>query len=194
MGIFHHILLINILGKPLMCSCRAFYKFPLIFEQNPEITHIPFCGLWFPGTFNTASDCILSLTCSHVILPAKSHLLDGCSLGFRAYMGCRTGTVAFTESMASCDKCYCLFIIHSHPGKCFPYINTGFYRIRITVRAFRVHINQTHLYCSQWILQIPFSGITFVAKPFCFRTPVYVFFGFPYILTASSESEGSEPH
>jgi hypothetical protein len=45
-----------------------------------------------------------------------------------------------------------LFVVHRHAGKGLTDLRCGLQRVRNTVDALRVHIDQTHLDGSQWVL------------------------------------------
>jgi len=58
-----------------------------------------------------------------------------------------------------------LFVVHSHASKSLSDILGRRDRIRIAVRAFWVDIDQAHLDRSEWILEIPVSGVALVVQP-----------------------------
>ena len=96
--------------------------------------------------------------------------------------------------MSTGDEGYGLFVIHSHATEGFTNITSCGKWIRVSVRSFRVDVNQTHLHSGQWILEFTVTRVALVCKPCCFRTPVYILFWLPYIGTATSKAEGLEAH
>ncbi|MCY1524531.1 hypothetical protein D9M68_594700 [compost metagenome] len=62
--------------------------------------------------------------------------------------------MGFTETVSACDQGYGFFIIHRHTSECITDIFCCCNRIRITIRPFRVYIDQAHLHRCQWFLQV----------------------------------------
>src|SRR5205823_4628998 len=87
-----------------------------------------------------------------------------------------------------------LFIVHGHTGESLPNVARRSKRIRVSIRTFRVHIDQTHLHGSQRTLKITLSAVALVRQPLAFWSPEDVFFGLPNILAPAAKTEGLEPH
>ncbi|SLE21822.1 Uncharacterised protein [Mycobacteroides abscessus subsp. massiliense] len=51
------------------------------------------------------------------------------------------------EGVATHDEGGSLLVVHRHPAECLADIDRGRQRIRITVRAFGIDVDQPHLYC-----------------------------------------------
>ena len=54
--------------------------------------------------------------------------------------------MGFAEGVTAGAERDCLFVVHRHAGERFANITGGSQRIRVTVRAFWVYIDQPHLY------------------------------------------------
>ena len=195
MCIRNSILTHSMLWNPLLCTCGALGQFPLITEKVPEKIITPFCWCGSPGTFKTTCDRIACISCTISIFPAQPLLFNTCCCGFTSYIcGRISGPVCFTECMSASNQCDCFLIIHGHPGKCFADITGGCQRIRITIRSFRIYINQSHLNSTEWILQFAITTIALISQPLCFGTPVNILLGFPDIFTATGKTKGVETH
>ena len=109
-------------------------------------------------------------------------------------MRSRTDTVRLSEGVSTRNECHCFFVVHAHAAESFADVFGGSYRVRNSVRAFRVYINETHLNGCERIFQLAAFAVPFVFQPFGFRTPVHIFFGFPYIHAATREAKGFETH
>src|SRR6185436_13597095 len=86
------------------------------------------------------------------------------------------------------------FVVHGHAGESFADVSRRGDGIGVAVRTFRVHIDQTHLHRSKRILEIAIAGVTLVAQPCVFRTPINVVIGLPAILATSAKAESFESH
>ena len=109
-------------------------------------------------------------------------------------MSCITGTMAFAEGVSSCDEGDSLFIIHRHARKSLAHVAARCDRVRLSVRSFRVYVDQAHLHGCEWIVEFTVAFIARVSKPLVFRTPVDVFFRLPDVLAPASEAEGLKAH
>ena len=102
--------------------------------------------------------------------------------------------MTFSKGVATCNESHCFFVVHGHAGKGFADIATGRDGIGLSVRAFGVHIDQTHLDCAEGLFQFPIAGVALVAQPFGFGAPVDIVFGFPDVFASATEAEGFETH
>ena len=105
-----------------------------------------------------------------------------------------TCAVRFTECVTTRNQCNGLFVIHAHTRKSFANIAARRDWIWISVWTFWVHIDQTHLYSRKWIFQITLTRIAFVTQPFCFDTPIDVFFWFKDIGATTGKAECFKAH
>ncbi len=86
-------------------------------------------------------------------------------------------------------------IVHGHSGQMCPVRHARSYRVRLAVRAFRIHIDQPHLTAASGFLQVSFSGSSASRPAICLRTPQYISsHPFPNIRTARRRSRGFKPH
>ena len=84
-----------------------------------------------------------------------------------------------------------LLVIHRHARKGLADIARRGNRVRLSIRPFRIHIDQTHLHRSQRIRQITIAAVALVRQPLAFRAPVDVLFGLPHILAPAAKTETS---
>src|SRR4029077_12813602 len=106
----------------------------------------------------------------------------------------RTSTVGLAEGMSAGNQGHGLFVVHRHAGEGFADIARGSERIRVAVRALRVHVDETHLHGGERIGEIAIAAVTLVGHPLAFRPPVDVLARLPYVFTSAGEAEGLETH
>ena len=102
--------------------------------------------------------------------------------------------MGLAEGVTAGDQRNRLFVVHRHAREGFADIPRRSERIRIAVRAFRIDIDQAHLYGTEGILQLTVTAVALVFQPLALGAPVNVFFGFPDVLAATGETEGLESH
>ena len=107
--------------------------------------------------------------------------------------------MGLTKRMAASGQGCCFIVIHRHASKGLANVTSRCQRVRVPIRAFRIHVDQTHLNRGQRIFQVAITGIPAVrpvtgGQPFPFRTPVNVFLGLENVLTAAGETKGLEAH
>src|SRR5258708_7498376 len=88
----------------------------------------------------------------------------------------------------------CLLVIHRHASERLADIPGRGDRIRLTVRPFRIDVDQAHLNGGERIFELPVAAVARVSKPGVLRPPVDVLFGLPDVLAPAGEAEGLEPH
>ncbi len=103
--------------------------------------------------------------------------------------------MALAESVAAGGQRDGLLVVHGHACEGLAHVTAGGDRIRVAVRAFRVHVDQTHLHGGERILEIPVAGVTALglvarSQPFIFGTPINVLFRLPNVLAPAGEAEG----
>src|SRR5690606_5029261 len=127
--------------------------------------------------------------------PAQALLLDRRALRLRAHVLLRVGgTVGLAEAVPAGDQGDGLLVVHRHPAERLPDVAGGRHRVRVAVRALRVDVDQAHLDRTQRFLQLPVTGVAFVAQPGLLRAPVDVLLRLPDVLAAAAEAEGPESH
>ncbi len=106
----------------------------------------------------------------------------------------RAGAVTLAEGVTAGDQCDGLFVVHRHAREGFTHVTARRDWVGLTVRPFRVHVDEAHLHSGQRVLQVPVSGIALVAKPGVLAAPVDILFRFPDVLAPTTETEGLESH
>ena len=104
-----------------------------------------------------------------------------------------------TKGVPTSHQRHGLLVVHRHPRKGLANVTTRGQHVRLSVRTFRVHIDQAHLHCGQRVLQITLTGVAGIIrirarKPFRFRTPINVLFRLPHICTATGKAKGGATH
>src|SRR5699024_8861318 len=123
---------------------------------------------WFigPGPFESTANSITSFTGTMASLPAESLTGNGGRLRLYTLVIGRSSTVDLANGVSAGDKCQCFFIIHRHSGKRLPDERSCFQWVRLSVRAFRIYINQAHMIGRKWSLQYTFIIVAFITHPF----------------------------
>src|SRR5712692_6218857 len=96
--------------------------------------------------------------------------------------------------MSSGDERNGLLVIHRHARECLTDIARRSDWIRLSIRPFRIHIDQAHLHRSEGVLKITIAAVALVRKPLALRPPENVLFRFPDIRAPAAKTEGLEPH
>ena len=217
MGVRHHIRG-RIPGLPLVGAGRALGEHPFMAEQVLEVAVVPLDRVVGPGALDAAADLVAALAATEGALPAEALLLDARGLGLAADGGRVTGAVALAEGVAAGDERDGLLVVHRHAGEGLADVTRRRQRVRVAVRALRIHVDQAHLHGRERILQItrvhvavgrvigrqhpaclldPFGAMSIAlvaAKPLGLRTPVDVLLRLPDIGSAAAEAEGPEAH
>ena len=184
-----------IFGSPLPRTTRTCHQLPLVVEEVVEEAIIPFRWLIGPSTFQPASNCVPGHATTKTVLPSKALLLEGSALGLGPNVLIRiSSTMGFTECVSTGNECNCFFIIHRHASECFSNVLSCSKWIRITIRPLRIYVDQSHLNSAKRVFQFPVTCVALIPKPGGLRSPVYVLFGAPYILTSSGETKRFETH
>ncbi len=87
-----------------------------------------------------------------------------------------------------------LLIVHRHAGKGLTDVACRGQRVRVAIRAFRVHVDQAHLYRRQRIRQFTVSAVALVLEPPGLTTPIDVLVRLPHVYSAAAEPECLEAH
>ena len=99
-----------------------------------------------------------------------------------------------TESVSAGDQRDGFFVVHRHARERLANIDGRSERIGVSVRAFRIHVNQAHLHCRERILEVAFAGVALVREPHVFGTPVGHLVGLPRVDASAGEAERLESH
>src|SRR5262249_16219192 len=145
---------------------------PLVAEEVLEVVVAPLRGCGRPRDFQAAGDRVTGLARAEGAPPAESLLLEAGRFAIRAHMGLRAGTVGLAERVAARDERHRLLVVHGHGLERLADIPGRRDRVRITVRALRVDVDQPHLNGAERILEIPDAGVPLVPQPLVLRPPV----------------------
>src|SRR5947209_2498367 len=184
----------SILRCPLMRAGRTLRQFPVVAEQVREEIVAPFCRRGRPSDFQSATDRVPGFAGSKFALPAEALLFNTGCFWLRPNICRIASAMGFAEGVTSGNECNRFLIVHGHPGEGLPNVARRGERIRVSIRAFRVHIDQTHLHGSERALKITLSAVSLIGQPLALWSPEDVLFGLPNILAPAAETEGFEAH
>src|SRR5271169_1445920 len=184
-----------ILRRPLIGAGRTLREFPFVAEQVGEEVVAPLRRRRGPNYFQAAADGVSTETFAKFILPSQALIFNVGTFWFVAYILSGNGsTVGFAEGVTAGNERNGLLVIHRHAGECLPDIPCRGNRVRLSIRPFRIHIDQTHLHSSERILKITVAAVALVRQPLAFRSPENVLFGLPDVLAPAAKTEGLESH
>jgi hypothetical protein len=146
-----------------------------------------------PGDFRPAGDSVGANAGAVLALPAEALILEGAA--FRLWTDKRgiAGTVGFAKGVTAGDQRDSLLVVHRHAEERLADIFGRGNRVRITIRAFRVDVDQAHLHGSQWFGELTLAAVSFIAQPRALRAPEELF-GLPHIGAPTTETERLESH
>ena len=87
-----------------------------------------------------------------------------------------------------------LFVVHGHALERLTNIAGREQGIGVTVRAFGVHVDETHLHGAEGIGQLAVAAVALVAEPGRFWSPVDAVLGLPGVLSSTREAVGRKAH
>ena len=177
-----------------MRTGRALGQFPFVAEQVPEEVVAPLRRRRGPDDFQAAGDRVTSFAGAEFALPAEALLLDAGGFRLRAHERRIAGAVGFAEGVTAGNQRDRFFVVHRHAAERFANIPGRREGIRVAVRSFRIHVDQTHLHGAERILKITVAGVALVRQPLAFRAPVDVLFGLPDIRAPAAKAERLEAH
>ena len=208
---------LGILRHPLVGAGRAPGEFPLEAEQVLEEVVAPLRRGLGPGDLQAAGDGVAALAAAVPVVPAEALRFEVGRFGLRADVVRRRRAVALAHAVAAGDQRHGLLVVHRHAGEGLADVPGRGDRVRVAVRAFRVHVDQAHLHRGQRVLEVAgmrhlavvvldqhavgvrhagrAAGISFVAtQPLGLAAPVHVEVGFPGVLATAGAAEGLEAH
>ena len=110
-------------------------------------------------------------------------------------MGGRGGAVGLAEGVTAGNERDGLFVVHRHSGECLADVLRGGERVRVAVRALRIHVDQAHLYRAERIGEVALPAVARVGRePRLLGAPRDIEIGFPDVLASAAESDGLESH
>src|SRR5208283_1858520 len=119
--------------------------------------------------FQAASNRVIAAARAKFVLPAEPLLLNGRALGHWANILVRIGrAVGFAERVTAGNERNRLLVIHRHAGERLSDIPCGSDWIWLSIRPFRIHIDQAHLHGSERILKIAVAPVALVRQPLAF--------------------------
>ena len=128
------------------------------------------------------------------VLPAKAHSFHGGTCGLATHEAWVSCTVHLAKGVSAGHQGNGFFVVHGHAAKGFAHVACRGKRIGVAVRAFRIDINQAHLYGSERILEVAVAFVALVTEHFGFWTPVNILFRLPEVGASASKSKGLEAH
>src|SRR6202047_5253757 len=179
---------------PLMRTGRTLRQFPFVAEQVREEVVAPLRRRRGPNDFETAADRVTAFARAKFTLPAETLLLDAGGFRFCANQFRIASAVGFAEAVAAGNERNGLLVIHRHAGERLSDIPCRSNWIRLSIRPFGIHIDQTHLHGSERILKITFAAVAFVRQPLTLRSPENVLFGLPDILAPAAKTKRLKAH
>ena len=136
-----------------MSTSGTLCQFPFVAEEIVEIAVAPLRRRACPSHFEATGDRVIAMASAIAVFPALALLFNTSACGLRSDVLVGVGcTVSFTKSMPTRDEGNRLFVVHRHTGKSFPNIVRSRDGIWVSVGAFRIDVDQTHLHRSEWIL------------------------------------------
>ena len=129
-----------------------------------------------------------------LIVPAKALLFECFTRGLDAHTLVRfVCTVTFTKGVTACNQRDRLGVVHSHSTKGFANIICGKSRIRISIWSLRIHVDQSHLYGSKWVIQFAIARVTLISQHHFLGSPINKV-GLPIVRATASKSKGLKAH
>src|ERR1700722_2480999 len=143
-----------VLRSPLVGAGRALGQLPFVTKQVLEEFNAPPGGCAGPGYFEATGDGISRPTCTVTALPTEALCLEIAAFGLCANVRSRTRAVRLAEGVAASDQRDSLLVIHSHAAEGVTNVPCGSHRVRLALRAFRVHVDETHLHGCERIREV----------------------------------------
>ena len=128
-----------------------------------------------------------------VFFQPRPWCLDGAALGLGADVVGVAGAVALAERVAADDERDGLLVVHRHAGEGLADVAGGRERVRVAVRALRVHVDEAHLHGAERAGELAVAAVALVAEPRVLRAPEDLL-GLPDVLAPEAEAERLEPH
>src|ERR1041384_2805043 len=97
--------------------------------------------------------------------PAETLRLERRRLGIGSDVRCGAGAVRLAEGVPAGNQRYRLLVIHRHAAEGLANVFLGSERIRLAVRAFRIHEDEAHLHGGERIGELPVAAVTRVGEP-----------------------------
>src|SRR5690606_10476124 len=139
---------------PLDRAARAAGLHPVEREQVVEVLRGPRGWVAGPRAFEAAGNGVGAVAGAALVAPAEALLLEAGrgGLGAHALVGL-VRAVRLAEGVAAGDQRDGLLVVHRHAAEGLTDVLRGGERVRVAVRAFRVHVDQAHLHGGERTLQ-----------------------------------------
>src|ERR1700693_2310491 len=172
-----------------MRTGRALGQFPFVAEQVVEEVVAPLRRRRGPDDFQAAADRVTAVTFAKFILPPEPLILNVGAFRFVAYiLSGNARAVGFAEGVTAGNERNRLLVIHRHARESLPDIASRGKRIRLSIRPFRIHIDQTHLHGPERPLKITVAAVALVRQPLALWAPVQLF-GLPHVRAPAAKTE-----
>ena len=194
-GVGHGARAASVLGNPLRRSGRALGLFPLVSEECVEKAVVPLDGARGPRAFQPTRNGVAGVARAKTVLPTQSLLGQSGGFRFGADQLGRIGrAVGLSERVAAGNQGHGLFVIHRHATKGLANVDGGRQWIGSSVRSFGVHVDESHLDCTQRSLEFPVAAVALIAQPGVFGSPVDTFVGFEDVFAPAGEAVDLHTH
>lgn len=149
-----HIKLSLILRAVLHCSCGRLVLLPFVFEQIVKLPIVPGNGVLGPRSFEAGGDCVFAFPRALRVDPPESLQVYGCTLGVDPHVRVTGCPVRLAEGVPTGDQCNGLLVVHAHPAESYSdVVRRCSWVVQYAARALRVHLNETHLDCTQFLFE-----------------------------------------
>ena len=129
-----------------------------------------------------------------LIVPAKALLFECFARGLDAHtLVGFVCAVTFTKGVTTRNKRNCLGVVHGHSTKGLANIICGKGRIRVSIWSLRIHVDQSHLYGSKWVIQFAIGRVTLISQHHFLGSPINKV-GLPIVRATASKSKGLKAH
>ncbi len=192
-GVGHGTFAHPVLRLPLVRARRALGQLPLVAEEIPEEVVAPPRGRRGPGHLEAAGDGVASLARAVAADPPESLCLEGRRLGFWTDVSRRACPMGLAEGVPSGDERDRLLVVHRHARERLADVTRGRHRVGVTVRSFRVDVDEAHLHSRERIGELAIAAVARVLEPRRLVAPVD-FRRLPHVLAPAAEPERLEPH
>src|SRR5579872_747869 len=195
MSIRHRTIACAIFRCPLMRAGRTLCQLPFVLKQVGKEIVAPLRWRRGPSDFQAATDGVSAKTFAKFILPSETLILDVGAFWFVAHiLSGNGGAVRLAEGVTTGNECDGFLVIHRHASEGFSDIPRRSDGIGLSIRPFRVHIDQSHLHGTERILQLPITAIALVRQPRTLRSPINFLFGLPHVGATATKTEGLKAH
>src|ERR1700722_20302453 len=194
MSVRHRVFPRAIFWRPLISTGGTLGQLPVIVEQVLEKIIAPLSRRRGPSHFEAAADGVSAVALAEFVLPSEALIVNVGTFRFGTdVVGGNSSAVSFAERMSTGNQRDRFFVVHGHALEGFANVPARRDGIGLSIGPFWLHVDQTHLHCTERFLKIAISTIAFVRQPRAFRTPIH-FFGLPHIGASATKTKCLEAH